>query len=213
MDINEAGTEAAAVTVGGCFPAGTPVLTPDGKVPINAIEAGAVVYAFDLPNGEWVTTRVAEPRTCQFCGEMVTIQVGSDTIEATWNHPFLIVRGVDLNTRRVPMDVPRDEEVTSIHGRWVEARDIELGDVLMTKTGRSSIVAGTSSRNEAAEVYFLETDEFHNHAVGQQGILVHNGGKAEPPYFVADHPFLFFIRDEPTGSILFMGRVTNPSGE
>lgn len=32
----------------------------------------------------------------------------------------------------------------------------------------------------------------------------------EPPEFRADHPFLFFIRDNQTGSILFLGRLLNP---
>jgi hypothetical protein len=162
-------TEAAAVTVGGCFPAGTPVPTPKGLVPI----------------------------------------------EATWNHPFLVVQGAELGSRRLPMDLPAGEEVATIHGRWVEAREIREGDVLLSRSGGSSTVIGTSSRNVTGEVYFLETEEFHNHAVGREGILVHNGGKecAGPPSFVADHPFLFYIRDEPTGSILFMGRVTDPVGE
>jgi serpin B len=33
----------------------------------------------------------------------------------------------------------------------------------------------------------------------------------EPPIFQADHPFMFLIRDTQSGSILFMGRVTDPS--
>ena len=37
-------------------------------------------------------------------------------------------------------------------------------------------------------------------------------GPAKIPVFRADHPFMFLIRDNHSGSILFIGRVMNPNG-
>lgn len=34
-----------------------------------------------------------------------------------------------------------------------------------------------------------------------------------PPVFRADHPFLFFIQENKTGAVLFMGRVADPTAE
>jgi serpin B len=36
-------------------------------------------------------------------------------------------------------------------------------------------------------------------------------GPPPPPVFRADHPFIFLIRDSRSGSILFLGRLSNPA--
>jgi serpin B len=58
----------------------------------------------------------------------------------------------------------------------------------------------------------VEVDEQGTVAAAATGVMV--ALKAlraeEPPTFRADHPFVFFIRHNPTGAILFLGRLTNP---
>lgn len=58
----------------------------------------------------------------------------------------------------------------------------------------------------------VDVDEQGTEAAAATGVAV--GVRAmrpqEPPTFRADHPFAFFIRHNPTGTILFLGRVTNP---
>ena len=58
----------------------------------------------------------------------------------------------------------------------------------------------------------VDVDEQGTEAAAATGVAV--GVRAmrpeEPPTFRADHPFVFFIRHNPTGAILFLGRVTSP---
>jgi serpin B len=62
---------------------------------------------------------------------------------------------------------------------------------------------------------FVAVDEKGTEAAAATAVLMGFTGapRAEgpPSVFRADHPFLFFIRENATGSILFMGRLVNPS--
>lgn len=59
---------------------------------------------------------------------------------------------------------------------------------------------------------FVEVNEEGTEAAAATAVLVL--GKSismPPPIFRTDHPFVFLIRDNPSGSILFFGRVVNPA--
>jgi serpin B len=59
---------------------------------------------------------------------------------------------------------------------------------------------------------FLEVNEEGSEAAAATGVVVGVTSIApSPPIFKADHPFVFFIRDNKSQSILFLGRVLNPA--
>lgn len=59
---------------------------------------------------------------------------------------------------------------------------------------------------------FVAVDEEGTEAAGATAVIMTRGGSAgRPPSFRAEHPFLFVIRDDVSGAILFMGRVMDPS--
>jgi serpin B len=59
---------------------------------------------------------------------------------------------------------------------------------------------------------FLEVNEEGSEAAAATGVVVSVTSIApSPPIFKADHPFVFFIWDNKSQSILFLGRVLNPA--
>lgn len=68
--------------------------------------------------------------------------------------------------------------------------------------------------SKAIHQTFLDVDEKGTEAAAATGITMRVGAApgrpSEPVVFRADHPFLFLIRDDATGSILFLGRLSDP---
>jgi serpin B len=61
---------------------------------------------------------------------------------------------------------------------------------------------------------YVDVTEEGTEAAAATGIVVGvTSVQPPPPEFRADHPFVFLIRDNRTGSILFIGRVTKPVTE
>jgi serine protease inhibitor len=57
----------------------------------------------------------------------------------------------------------------------------------------------------------VDVDESGTVAAAATGVVTGISAVEEPAVFNATHPFLFLIRDRPTGTVLFVGQMTNPS--
>ncbi len=58
---------------------------------------------------------------------------------------------------------------------------------------------------------FVSVNEAGTEAAAATAVIVGDTSAPEPATMTVDHPFLFLIRDNATGAILFVGRVENPA--
>jgi serpin B len=58
---------------------------------------------------------------------------------------------------------------------------------------------------------FVDVNEAGTEAAASTAVVMDRVSKPPRGIFSADHPFIFLIRDAKTGSILFMGRVSDPT--
>ncbi len=163
---------------GGCFPEGTEIQTISGIKVIEQIMPGDFVHSFDSYIGQWTEKEVSQIEANPYSGDWITINHGPSKIEVSGNHPFFLVSGVDYNNRPVPLDLPRGEQISTVYGRWVEARHLKLGDTLMASGGELAVNALSRTKKQAM-VYNLKVREVSTYSIGQTGVLVHNKGQAE----------------------------------
>jgi len=158
-----------------CFPAGTPVSTENGLAPIESLTEGQRVWTFNFRHGDWELQPVLHRFEHAYHGDMITLRIGSETLESTGNHPFWVLSGNDLASRPHPEHIPADEPGnTSLPGRWVDARDLHIGDVVKRKDAEPCRIEAKSSRIEQRAVYNLHVAENPNFLVGENQVLVHN---------------------------------------
>ena len=157
-----------------CFLAGTSVATEHGLVPIENIKKSDKVWANDLRTGTWRLAEVITPLVHHYEGDVFTISVADDEIHATGDHPFWVIEDTALAGRQSPKHVKAHEVDASAPGRWVDAKDLRLDDVLLLRSGLPSRIKSVLSRRKCTHVYNLHVKDIHNYAVVKSGILVHN---------------------------------------
>jgi hypothetical protein len=158
----------------GCFPAGTLVGTEHGLKPIETVRSGERVWAYDLVEGVWQLRQVAETLTFHHEGNLVAVTVDGETITSTDRHPYWVVKGEGLPQRPIPAHAHDAPKATRPGGRWVEAGDLRVGDVLLLRSGRQAPITRLETRPGAETVYNFHVEGLHCYAVGNAGVLVHN---------------------------------------
>ncbi len=152
---------AKAMSGGGCFVAGTVVLTSLGLKNIEAIENGDYVLSENPETGEQeykmvVDTYIHEKTT------IVEVDVNGETIQTTVEHPFWVESK-----------------------KWVEASRLKPGDIIRLSNGNHAVIENINivQLDKPILVYNFEVVDYHTYYVSDAGVLVHNtcnaGGVAD----------------------------------
>jgi serpin B len=113
----------------------------------------------------------------------------------------------------------RPTEVLVLLPRFKLSGQFDLGETLqamgMVDAFYAADFSGMTGRRNlfiSAVVHksFVDVNEEGTEAAAATAVVM-SRGFSPSPLFVADHPFLFLIRENTTGSILFLGRVVDPT--
>ncbi len=111
--------------------------------------------------------------------------------------------------------IPKFEFKTEYESEFKRAlQDLGMNAAFVPGEANFSGMDGTKNLFISKTVHkaYVKVDEEGTEAAAVTAVAMKLTGLPGPkPTFVADHPFMFIIKDEKTGAILFIGSVSNPS--
>jgi serpin B len=137
---------------------------------------------------------------------------GLSAIEAGLDAAALQAWTAALAQRKVSVFLPRFK-VSSSFALADELAALGMKDAFDPDRADLSGLDGTRTLyiKDVVHESFVEVNEEGTEAAASTGVVVGvRSAGPPPPEFRADRPFLFFIRHEDTGSILFLGRLVRP---
>lgn len=135
---------------GGCFAAGTPVLTPSGLKAIETLNEGDEVMSYDSLSRKNVIEKIKYTIKKAMAFFRVIV-VGKDTIIATPAHQIHTSKG------------------------WLLASAITAGTLISNSGLAYNKVDTVFTIEKAQSIYNFEVESNHNYYVGNNQLLVHNG--------------------------------------
>ncbi|MCM1350225.1 MAG: Hint domain-containing protein [Prevotella sp.] len=159
-----------------CFKEGTLILTAEGSKPIEDIQVGDEVWAYDEETGEKALKKVVQlfrNTTKQWTQVEIETEEGIETITCTPGHKFY------LPENKQKRDIGQQQEHESYYHlseKWVRAIDLKIKDKVLLENGKYGIIKRvTLQQLETPEVtYNFEVEDYHTYYVGSDGILTHN---------------------------------------
>jgi len=139
-----------------CFARGTPIATPRGYVPIEQIQPGDAVYAFDHEQGRTVAATVKQ----------------TFTNDAEWMCHLMFFSGVVLVATLTC--TPGHPVWSENRQDYVPASDLLSGELVRDING-DTLVVGPVFYTLGAETFNFEVEGHHNYFAA--GILVHNASE------------------------------------
>lgn len=137
---------------------------------------------------------------------------GLSALEAGLDAAALEALTQELTQRKVSVFLPRFQ-VKSSFSLADELAALGMKDAFDPDRADLSGMDGTRALyvKDVVHESFVEVNEEGTEAAASTGVVVGvRSAGPPPPEFRADRPFLFFIRHEDTGSILFLGRLVRP---
>lgn len=144
---------------------------------------------------------------------------GLPALEAKLSTEMIALTVEKMESKRVNLRLPK-WEMTLEYDLIPTMKAMGLNSAFAADTADFT---GMSDSAEAELLYisairhkaFIAVDEAGTEAAAATAVLLKEESAAfnpdRPIDFRADHPFIYFIQDDRTGAILFMGRVTDPS--
>ena len=174
-----------------------PMMHQSGKLRFASADG---IYILDLPyKGDRLSMVLLLPEEVD----------GLATVEESLSNENLDRWLGELHRQSVRVRLPR----FSLGARFDLAKTLAAMGMPYAFSGKKADFSGMTGRRDlfigmVIHEAQVEVNEEGTEAAAATAVKMKKG--ACPASFIADHPFLFLIRDNQDGSILFMGRVVNP---
>lgn len=144
---------------------------------------------------------------------LILLPAGSNSLASVEkNMTADMLTGLNLNEQELMVQIPK-YKIESAFGLGDTLS--EMGMPLAFNEQRADF-SGMDAKdqlyiNKVLHKAFIEVNEEGSEAAAATGVVIGVTSVSRPKEFLADRPFLFLIRENSTGTILFMGRVMDPT--